>query len=210
MAITSILAAGQGAATSAEYVIDAGTSARVGIRSYVSGQQLAVMILVKSDDGTFYPRTLLSQERPSETIPGPATIVVNRITGYAGAYIETTSAATQPAQTPWSYAAAPGGIVNTSTAVTIKGASGAGVRNYITSLQILATALGLATEVVVRDGAGGTVLWRGTLTTAGALAGVTAKFDTPLAGTANTLLEVATLTPTLTGAVFVNAQGYSA
>ena len=109
----------------------------------------------------------------------------------------------------WIYAAANLGIVNTTTAVTIKAAAGAGQRNYITSLQVMAEALGTATELAIRDGAAGTVIWRTKIPTGG-LPSVTFNFATPLKGTANTLLEVVTLTASTTGAVYVNAQGYVA
>lgn len=112
--------------------------------------------------------------------------------------------------TDWKYAAATGGIVNTTTAVTIKGAAGAGVSNYITALQIDAEALGNATELAIRDGAGGSVLWRIKIGTAGLPSGRDIPFPTPIKGTANTLLEVVTLTASGTGAVFVNAQGFAA
>jgi hypothetical protein len=109
----------------------------------------------------------------------------------------------------WSYAAAASGIVNTTTAVTIKAAAGVGQRNYLTSLQLSSDALGAATEFVIRDGAGGTVLWREKLTTAGRINGLPIAFPTPLQSSPNTLLEVATLTASVTGGVFVNAQGYT-
>jgi len=109
----------------------------------------------------------------------------------------------------WAYAAASGGIVNTTTAVTIKAAAGANVRNYITSFQIQAEALTNATEVAIRDGAGGTVLWRIKVPTTG-LPLLNVTFADPLKSTANTLLEVVTLTASGTGAVYVNAQGYIA
>ncbi len=60
----------------------------------------------------------------------------------------------------WSHAAASGGIVNSTTAVTLVAAAGAGVRNYLTDLQVNTEALGAATELAIRDGAGGAVLWR--------------------------------------------------
>jgi hypothetical protein len=101
-----------------------------------------------------------------------------------------------------------GGIVNTTTAVTIAPAAGAGARNYITGLQLATDALGGATELVIRDGAAGTVIWRGKLQTA-ALQQTHIKFPTPLKSSPNTLLEVATLTA-VTGGVYVNAQGYIA
>lgn len=107
----------------------------------------------------------------------------------------------------WSYAAASGGIVNTATAVAIKAAAGAGVRNYLTTLTIGHDALGGATEIAVRDGAAGTVLWRGRLQT-GAVEDKQLEFLPPLKGTANTLMEVVTLTA-VTGGVYVNASGYA-
>jgi hypothetical protein len=119
---------------------------------------------------------------------------------------------TKPWQIPeleWSYAAANLGIVNTTVAVTIKAAAGAGLRNYITSMQINTEALGTATELAVRDGAAGTVIWRCKIPTSG-IPFMMVKFDCPLKGTANTLLEVVTLTASVTGAVYVNAQGYAA
>lgn len=107
----------------------------------------------------------------------------------------------------WSYAAATGGIVNTTTAVTVKAAAGAGLRNYVTGIQILSGVLGAATEIVIRDGAGGTVLWRGYVdTTRGDFA---AEFAVPLVGSVNTLIEVVTLTATVTGGVRVNLQGFA-
>lgn len=110
------------------------------------------------------------------------------------------------ASSRWGYAAAAGGISNTTTAVTIIAAAGAGVRNYVTGIQIDAGALGAATEIAIRDGAGGTVLWRGFITTGGAMRQV--EFGVPLKGTANTLMEVVTLTASVTGSVYFNAQGF--
>lgn len=106
----------------------------------------------------------------------------------------------------WSFAAATGGIVNTTTAVTIKAAAGAAVRNYLNSCQIDHDALGAVTELVFRDGASGTVIARKKLQVT-AVEGGQVTFTTPLRGTANTLMEVATLTA-VTGGVFVNCQGY--
>lgn len=110
--------------------------------------------------------------------------------------------------TPWRYAAAASGIVNTTTPVTIKAAA-AGVVQSILSMQIMAEALGTATELAVRDGSGGTVLWRIKIPTAGLLGGRDINFDPPLVGTAGNLLEVVTLSASTTGAVYVNAQGES-
>lgn len=113
------------------------------------------------------------------------------------------------AEVDWSYVAATGGIVNTTTAVTIKAASGtASIRNYITAIQISTDTLGAATELAIRDGAAGPVLWRLKLNTA-AISPTTIIFPTPLRGSSNTLLEVVTLSATVTGGVFFNAQGYT-
>lgn len=109
----------------------------------------------------------------------------------------------------WSYAAATGGIVSSTAGVTIKAAAGAGIRNYLTSITINTDTLGTATELVIRDGAAGTVLWRIKLQTTNPLTPFTHNFNTPLYSTANTLLEVALLTSS-TGGVFVNAAGFTA
>jgi hypothetical protein len=109
----------------------------------------------------------------------------------------------------WLYAAAASGIVNTTTAVTIKTAGGAGIRNYITSIQVMSETLTTATELAIRDGAAGTVIWRTKIPTGG-LPTTTIAFPSPLKGTANTLLEVVTLTASGAGAVYFNAQGYAA
>lgn len=112
-------------------------------------------------------------------------------------------------ESDWLYAAAAGGILNTTVAVTIKAAAAAGIRNYLTSITIMAEALGAATEVAIRDGAAGTVIWRTKIPTGG-LPTTTITFANPLKGTAATLMEVVTLTASVTGAVYVNAQGYIA
>jgi hypothetical protein len=109
----------------------------------------------------------------------------------------------------WYYAAAAGGILNTTTAVPLKAASASGNRHYLTSLQVRAEALSNATELAIRDGAGGTVLWRTKISSSG-MPDTQFHFENPLKSTINTLLEVVTLTASGTGAVYVNAQGYSA
>jgi hypothetical protein len=111
----------------------------------------------------------------------------------------------------WSYAAAASGILNTPTAVTIKAApADALMRNYVTDVQIMAEALGTATEVAIRDGAGGTVLWRTKVATTGLAQGLSINFQQPLQGSRGNLLEVVTLSASTTGAVYFNAQGYVA
>lgn len=117
----------------------------------------------------------------------------------------------QPAlsTTFWNYAAAAGGITNTTTAVTVKAAGGGGVRNFVSSMQCHSDALGAATELAIRDGAAGTVIWRGKIGTAGWLDGMEITFNPPLRGTANTLVEIVTLTASVTGSVYCNLQGYT-
>lgn len=114
----------------------------------------------------------------------------------------------------WSYVAASGGISNTNTAVTIKGAAGVaagtvgeGARNCISNIQLMWESLTNATEVAIRDGAGGTVLWR-TKIPSGAAGRESVVFDTALVGSAATLLEVLTITASGAGAVYFNAQGF--
>lgn len=102
----------------------------------------------------------------------------------------------------WTYAAASGGITNT-TAATIKAAV-ASNRACLTGIQVINGHATVSTEVLVRDGAAGTVLHRGFAQAAGG--GYAANFDVPICGTANTLMEVV---PVTTGsAIYVNAQGY--
>lgn len=108
----------------------------------------------------------------------------------------------------WQYAAAASGIANTTTAVTIKAAAAAGIRNYITGCQVSHATLGGVTELVIRDGAAGTVIWRATLGTT-AVENTNFVFSQPIRGTAATLLEVATLTA-VTGGVYTNCQGFTA
>lgn len=111
----------------------------------------------------------------------------------------------------WNYAAATSGISNTTTAVTIKAAAASGLRNCVTNIQISSDALATATEFAIRDGAGGTVLWRTKIGTSGYVNGYSAVFEgAPICGTAATLLEVVTLTATVTGSVYFNSQGYIA
>lgn len=110
----------------------------------------------------------------------------------------------------WSYAAASSGIVNSNVAVTIKAAGTGVLRNYITWIDIWSEALGTATEVAIRDGAGGTVLWRTKIGTGGLTGGRYIQLPSPIRGSAATLLEVITITASGSGAVYFNAGGYVA
>lgn len=127
-----------------------------------------------------------------------------------GLSADTNAQAVQPALTAnfWNYACPTGGIVNTTTAVTVKAAAGAGVRNYIEGIQLSWDSLTAGGEFAIRDGASGTVLWRFKIPTAAAGQAHT-KFGTALRGSANTLLEVVTLTASGAGGVFVDVQGWT-
>lgn len=105
----------------------------------------------------------------------------------------------------WNYAAASGGIVSSTADVAIKAAGAASVRNYLKSLQIAHDTLSATTEIVVKDGA--SVIWRGLLFTT-ASDPQTIVFDPPLKGTAATALNAALIT-SVTGGVYVNAQGFT-
>jgi hypothetical protein len=103
----------------------------------------------------------------------------------------------------WSYAAASGGVVNT-TDVVLAAAAGAGLRRYITSIT-LSNNSATATEVVLKDGAS-SVIWRGQLPANAP--NISVAFRNPLKTTANTALNFACITTA--AAVYVNAQGYTA
>jgi len=105
-------------------------------------------------------------------------------------------------QNEWQYAAASGGITNT-TDVALQAAAGSGIKNYLTGLSI-ANANATATEVVVKDGS--TVIWRMYLAANAPIQSI--KFVTPLQSSANAALNVACIT---TGSqTYINAQGYKA
>ena len=106
-----------------------------------------------------------------------------------------------PAST-WQYASVSGGITDTADDVA-KAAAGAGVRNYVTSCQVINAHATQGTEVVIKDGS--TVIWRGWAEPTGG--GCAARFDPPLRGTANTAINVTNIT---TGATYFNLQGFVA
>ena len=129
-------------------------------------------------------------------------------TGDVADFVTTTQGAqiVRPWQIPeqeWSYAAAAGGISNT-TDVVLAAAAGTGLRRYITSID-LKNISATATEVVIKDGA--TVLWRGHLS-ANMTEPVEIAFYNPLKTTANAALNFACITTA--AQVYVNAQGYTA
>lgn len=103
----------------------------------------------------------------------------------------------------WSYA--PAAAYTVTTDVVLKAAGAAGIKNYLTSLQVINTHATVATEFVIKDGA--TVIFRGFLP-ANMNGDSDYVFNTPLKTTAATALNFAAIT---TGAnIYVNAQGYQA
>jgi hypothetical protein len=103
----------------------------------------------------------------------------------------------------WSYASAAGGIINT-TDVPLAATAGAGLRRYITTLQLKNTSA-TATEVVLKDGS--TIIWRGHVS-ASMTSSEEIIFSNPLRTSANAALNVACITTA--AAVYVNAQGFTA
>lgn len=105
-------------------------------------------------------------------------------------------------ETDWQYAAASGGIVNT-TDVAAKAAGAAGVRNYVTGCS-LSNNSATATEFVIKDGA--TVIWR--VHCPANMPNTPFTFPTPLRGTAASIINIACITTA--AAVYANLQGYQA
>lgn len=111
------------------------------------------------------------------------------------------------ANNTWSSAAAAGGLV-TTTDVTVKAAGAAGVRNYITHIDAVNSHPTIGTEIVIKDGTGGAVLFRQWAAPAGG--GFSVDFATPLRGSAATLVAIAEGTATATTGVYCNLSGYQA
>lgn len=110
----------------------------------------------------------------------------------------------------WAYAAPAAGLLNTVVPVAIVAAVAA-KKHYLTGLQISTEALTNATEVVIQEAGAGAVLFRYKVPAATAQPLVGLTFPAPIpAPTANVGLEVATLTASGAGAVYVNVQGFSA
>jgi hypothetical protein len=106
------------------------------------------------------------------------------------------------------YSPPTGGITNSTTGVTVFPA----VSNRVIHVmggQCYSDALGAATDLELRDGAGGAVIWRIRIPTAGIPQAKDFKFNPPLRITNNTLLEMATTTASVTGGVYCNWQGYA-
>jgi len=103
----------------------------------------------------------------------------------------------------WSYAAASGGITNT-TDVTLAAAPGNLMANYLSAIQIVNKDGSVGTEVVVKSGS--TILWR---TWVPATSGkADAVFPRPLVAANNTALTAACVTDS--SETYINAQGFIA
>lgn len=99
----------------------------------------------------------------------------------------------------WAFSSATGGVtVNTSQ--TLKVAAGAGLRNYLTNLQITNASTTVSTEVVILDNV--TVIWRDYLAAGSSR---TVSFDSPLKSTANTALNFQALTASQ---IYLSGQGF--
>lgn len=103
---------------------------------------------------------------------------------------------------PWGYAAASGGMTDTSD-ITLVAAAGAGKSNYLTSLQLCNTSA-TATEVVIKSGS--TVLWRCKVG-ASMTRPADVEFLRPLISANNTALTAACITTATV--TYLDAQGYT-
>jgi hypothetical protein len=103
----------------------------------------------------------------------------------------------------WSYVAGANGITN-NTDVVLAAAAGAGLRRYLTSIQIK-NASSTPNEVVIKDGS--TVIWRGHVS-GSMLNSDVITFTDPIKTSANAALNFGV--PSGGSQVYVNAQGYTA
>ena len=106
------------------------------------------------------------------------------------------------AENDWQYATPIASPITNTTAVAMKAAGAASIRNYVTSVQYQNTSA-TASIVTIQDGV--TVIWTGYAPASMAVPAVV-TFNTPLRGTAATAMNfVVNTTATNT---FVSAQGY--
>ena len=107
----------------------------------------------------------------------------------------------------WQYATPSGAPITDTVDVAIKATAGAGIRNYITGIQIFNSHATVGTVVVIKDGA--TTIWTGYVPpnlAAAPNSPVIISFNVPLRGTANTAFNFACIT---TGTnTYVSAQGF--
>jgi hypothetical protein len=103
----------------------------------------------------------------------------------------------------WSYAGPVAGLA-TAADTAVKAAAGAGIRNYVTGVQVQ-NASATATEFQIKDGTA-TVLWRCLLPGNSGVYDIV--FPSPLKGTANAALNIQAVTAG--SVVIANLQGYAA
>jgi hypothetical protein len=103
----------------------------------------------------------------------------------------------------WAYAGPVAGLA-TAADTAVKAAAGAGIRNYVTGVQVQ-NASATATEFQIKDGTA-TVLWRCLLPGNSGVYDI--AFPSPLKGTANAALNVQAVTAG--SVVIANLQGYAA
>lgn len=105
----------------------------------------------------------------------------------------------------WSYTAASGGLVNT-TGLEAKGVPGVGFTLFVGSIDIVNSHPTIGTEIVLRDGPGGAVIFRTWAAPNGG--GMSKIFDPCIKLTENTALELAEITSTPSTGVYVNLTGW--
>lgn len=106
----------------------------------------------------------------------------------------------------WNYAAPAGGLVTNAAPVQIKAAAGAGIRNYITSIQMANSHQTIGTEVGVREVGTGIVHWRMWAQFQGGGAGPAMPVN--IRPAANVALEIFEVTTTAGAGVLFNCQGH--
>ncbi|HNG61945.1 MAG TPA: hypothetical protein PKZ52_19145, partial [Cellvibrionaceae bacterium] len=108
-------------------------------------------------------------------------------------------------ESDWNFTVAAGGIVSSASAQPAKAAAGAGIRNFVTWIDVSHDTLSAATELMVLSGS--TVIYRLKLQTA-ASEGKLISLPTPLKGGVNEAINIQ-LSASVTGGVFVSCGGYS-
>lgn len=107
-----------------------------------------------------------------------------------------------PAST-WQYASVSGGITDTADDAAVA-AGGAGVRRYITHVDVVNAHATVGTEVVIKSAS--TIIWRGYAAPGGG--GISIDFNVPLRGGSNEAINVTNIT---TGAAtYFNLTGFTA
>ena len=137
-----------------------------------------------------------------------------------GTYVEQATGNTKQGQgvvilpgagtTFWRYVPPTGGITNSTTGVVVRAAPGANQFTYVHGGECYADPLGAATDLELRDGAAGAAVWRTKIPTSGYPTLIDITFDPPIRLTGNTLLEMATVTASVTGSVYCNWRGQTA